>query len=74
MHDSHVVHVGPLTFKAQVWLQYELYASLPDLLCQLMELLHLQCHPKVGHRHWVTIDCRGRAGSHKTPEMQLEPG
>jgi hypothetical protein len=71
MRDSNIMLVRPLAFKAQVWLQYELYASPPDLLCQLMKLLHLQRHPKVGHRHWITIDCKGRAWSCSIVQKQM---
>ena len=51
-----------LTFKAHMWLNDESDACFLDALRQLMELLHLQRHAKMRHRHRIAIHCKAAQG------------
>ena len=51
-----------LTLKAHVWLNDESDACFLDSLCQLVEVLHLQRHAEMRHRHRITVHCKAARG------------
>ena len=58
-----------LTFKAHMWLNDESDACFLDALRELMELVHLQRHAKMRHRHRVTINCKAAQGCFQSQRM-----
>ena len=61
-----------LTFKPHMWLNDESDACFLDALSQLVELLHLQRHAKMRHRHRITVHCKAAQKcfqSQRMPEL-----